>query len=166
MGGGHRLLATENDQGVDFAEIFNVAGGRLENVALLGALAFENGLNAQARLNARFSPQVSHRADGVKHQGKLVFEAIVDQVGEGRGVGLHRQKLVVAHLAEGVPQLFGNVGHKWVQQLENAVEHKSQGLLGHPLGGAIALQARLDQLDVPVAKVAPGKLVQLLGGFA
>ena len=53
-----------------------------------------------------------------------------------------------------------------MQQLENAVEHIGQGLLGRALGLAVALEPGLNQLNIPVAKVTPGKFVQLLGGFA
>ena len=82
---------------------------------------------------------------------------------------------------EGVPYLFGEEGHEGREQAEGGLEDGDQGGergggLGDGLFGGVAggegeivggfeVEAELDDLEVPVAEVAPEELVDGVGGF-
>ena len=61
-----------------------------------------------------------------------------------------------------LPDLLGDVWHERVEKSEDLIEHVEQHLTGVLSVLAVALQARLCKLDVPVAVAVPDELVNLL----
>src|ERR1019366_9170588 len=111
-------------------------------------------------------------------------------LGDGRGVAWEVRGLGVGGEGDGfgrgkagverVPDLFGEEGHEGRQQAERGLEDGGQrgergGGFGEGLFGGVAggddfagdfeVEAELDDLEVPVAEVAPEELVDGVGGF-
>ena len=59
---------------------------------------------------------------------------------------------------------LGKEGHEGVQELQGLLQHVQQHALG--LLPALAVEAHLSQLDIPIAVVAPEEIVELLSGQA
>ena len=63
-----------------------------------------------------------------------------------------------------LPDLLGHKRHDRMEQAAEPVEQGRQHALGDRAGGRVA-QAALDELEVPVTKVAPREIAQLAGGL-
>jgi hypothetical protein len=97
--------------------------------------------------------------DGVRVCGGRVG----DRVGREHD-GLARHARERCHL---LPDLLGDEGHEGVRELEQRLQRLHQGPAGAALGGVgrmLAGEHGLGQLQVPVAELAPGELVDGLGG--
>ena len=64
------------------------------------------------------------------------------------------------------PDVLGNEGHQRMQRPQQRFQHLQQGAAGGLLRGRIGglLQHRFDDLQVPVAVLVPGELVERAGG--
>ena len=65
-----------------------------------------------------------------------------------------------------LPDLFGDEGHQRMQRAQQRFEHRHQRAARAALlrlGGGLALQHRLGELQVPVAELVPGEFVQRRG---
>ena len=75
----------------------------------------------------------------------------------GSGKPAHGRQAVQA-----LPDLLGHERHDRVEQAAEAVEQRRQHALGDRAGRRVAEPA-LDELEVPVAEVAPGEVAELPG---
>ena len=75
------------------------------------------------------------------------------------GQPAHRRQAVQA-----LPDLFGHKRHDRMEQAAEPIEQRRQHALGDRTAAAVA-QAALDELEVPVAEVAPREIAQLAGGL-
>src|SRR5208337_472227 len=62
-------------------------------------------------------------------------------------------------LTESLPDLLGQERHHWVEQPAERVQDRGHHALGDRAGARIT-EPRLDELDVPVAKLSPGELTE------
>lgn len=145
--------------------------GRTQALELLDVLGtgahdhVELGLGAQAITRTRGAGGGNDGAAQLKRAlGGLID--ILSVVGGLRPLGNH-ERLGAVQVALGVqveharrhviPDLLGDKRHERVHQANGGVEHKDQVALG--LQTALALQAGLGDLDVPVADLIPEELL-------
>ena len=114
----------------------------------------------------------AHLADQADQPADLLVGLGIGEALEHRP-GRQAQQVLALHadLDQPRPQLLGDERHERVQQLQDLVQHPGRGGARLGLGRLVlAVQHRLDQLEVPVAERAPrelvdgaGRLVELVG---
>jgi hypothetical protein len=95
------------------------------------------------------------------------FVGFIGPVWIGLGPLLQRQKIIRLTFREGMPKLFCDVGHQWVQHHQQRFQAVGQ----HPAGGAaggniFAAKPGFCPFDVLIAEIIPGKFVEQLRCFS
>ena len=106
-------------------------------------------------------------ADAADH-GDQLFDpgGLLRIAGDPGGIGLREDHRPI-RVRQRLEDLLGDKGHEGVQELEDLGEHVEQHLLRGELRLLVlAVQARLGQLDIPVAVAVPDEVVDLARGDA
>ena len=132
-----------------------VAGGKYFDRHLLLLLDFQLGANV-----ADADDQVlqdRHRGFGVRVHLRRIGQRIARQRNR-----LGRRLAII----DSMPEFLGDERHERRQQPQRAFEDADQVRVGHTRGFAIVRhQPRLDQFQIPVAELAPEKVIDHVRGF-
>src|SRR6478752_3980217 len=141
----------------------------LKEGLVLGTGVFEQQRDALARADVHLPADLAHAENDRLDPGRLALGRRVGGELLGARVGREHDSrpLHAGERGDALPELLGDEGHERVQRTLQRLEHLAQRALGAALGGAarrLGLQHRLGQLQVPVAEVVPGELVERARG--
>ena len=106
------------------------------------------------------------RTDVIVQKVKINHQNILEFVGKELIInGKHKLNpylLVILVMRKMLPNLFGDEWHIRMQQLQRLLEHVPKDILGVGFGSfaILAIKARFNQFDVPIAQFAPDEIIE------
>src|SRR5690554_120614 len=136
---------------------------------IIGTAAFEQNRNRFTRGDVHLTPDVAHGQDDTLEPLYVGGYLGVQFAGVWLRIGLQHDAvtLFAGQWRNALPDFFSDKRHHRVGQAEHGLQYPYQGAAGAAFGfgtGAVIIQHRLGQLQVPVTVFVPDELIQVVGG--
>ena len=161
----------EQAQALEARQAFEQRAMTLRVGLLRGAGIAQQQRDAPPRADVHLAADLAHAEDHRLQPGGLALGGLIGRVVRRLRVGgeHHGGAADAGERRDALPDLLGDEGHERMQRALQRLEELGEGAqrpLARPRPPrCVGLQHRLRQLEVPVAEVVPGELVERAGGI-